>query len=131
MLDDAEIGFMVLGSTAGTMRYVIKRWRELGRKAGLISLTQYRPFPVDEIRELASGLKKLVIMDRSYSFGSPYAQLFMDVASALYDLDERPQLINVIYGLGGRDFNVESAGEMWEKISKPGVKKVWVGVRGG
>jgi len=130
MMEDAEIGFMVLGSTAGTMRHVIRKWRERGRKVGLISLTLYRPFPIKEVVDAVKGLKKLVVMDRSYSFGSPYAQLSMDVASALYDLSERPEIVNVIYGLGGRDFNVNTAEEMWEKISRPGVKKVWVGVRG-
>jgi len=130
MIEDADIGFMVLGSTAGTMRHVVRKWREKGRKVGLISLTLYRPFPIEEVIDAVKGLKKIVVMDRSYSFGSPYAQLSMDVASALYDLDERPELINVIYGLGGRDFNINTAEEMWEKINRPGVKKIWVGVRG-
>ncbi|RLG61904.1 pyruvate ferredoxin oxidoreductase [Candidatus Geothermarchaeota archaeon] len=130
MVDDADIGFLVLGSTAGTMRHVVRKWREKGRKVGLISLTLYRPFPVDDLRDAVKGLKKLVIMDRSYSFGSPYAQLYMDVAATLYDEPEKPDLINVIYGLGGRDFNEYTAEEMWEKINRPGVKKIWVGVRG-
>ncbi len=130
MIDDADIGFLVLGSTAGTMRHVVRKWREKGRKVGLISLTLYRPFPVDDLRDAVKGLKKLVVMDRSYSFGSPYAQLYMDVAATLYDEPEKPDLINVIYGLGGRDFNEYTAEETWEKINRPDVKKVWVGVRG-
>ena len=29
--------------------------------------------------------------------------------SALYDLDTRPKAINYVYGLGGRDFTVDTA----------------------
>lgn len=130
MLDDADIGFLVLGSTAGTMRYVVRKWREKGLKVGLISLTLYRPFPVDEVVNAVKGLKKLVIMERSYSFGSPYSPLYMDVASSLYHLKEKPELVNVIYGLGGRDFNVNTAEEMWRKLEKGDSRKIWVGVRG-
>ena len=130
MIEDAEIGFLVLGSTAGTMRHVIRKWREKGRKVGLISLTLYRPFPVEEVIEAVKGLKKLVVMERSYSFGSPYSPLFMDVASSIYHEREKPELVNVIYGLGGRDFNINTATEMWDKLSKTDSRKIWVGVRG-
>jgi len=130
MIEDADIGFMVLGSTAGTMRYMVKKWRDRGRKVGLISLTLYHPFPVKEVIEAVKGLKKLVIMERSYSFGSPYSPLYMDVASSIYHERDMPELVNVIYGLGGRDFNVNTAEEMWEKVSKEKSRKIWVGVRG-
>jgi pyruvate ferredoxin oxidoreductase alpha subunit len=42
-------------------------------------------------------------MDRSDSFGG-YGPLFMEVSSALYQLKDRPALINKIFGLGGRDY---------------------------
>ena len=42
-------------------------------------------------------------MDRADSFGG-YGPLFMEISSALYQLKEKPALINKIYGLGGRDY---------------------------
>ncbi|RLE84486.1 MAG: pyruvate ferredoxin oxidoreductase [Thermoprotei archaeon] len=135
MLDDAEIGIMVLGSSAGTVRYTVSKLREKGVKAGVISLTLYRPFPVDEVREHIKGLKVLAIMDRSYSFGSPGAQLFMDVATSLYNVKERPLLFNVIYGLGGRDLTPDQVELVVNKaleVAREGEVRetqIWVGVR--
>ena len=72
-MEDAEYAFIVLGSTAGTLRDIIKRWREKGRKIGVISLTVYRPFPVEELRKVLAGLKAVAIMDRSHTYGGPAA----------------------------------------------------------
>jgi len=42
-------------------------------------------------------------MDRSCSFGGNGGPIFQEIRHAIYDLPDRPQLINYIYGLGGRD----------------------------
>jgi len=47
-------------------------------------------------------------MDRSESFGAAGGPVFSEVRSALYDLPTRPQTINYIYGLGGRDLGVSN-----------------------
>jgi len=104
-------------------------------KVGVVSLTLYRPFPIEDIKKVVKGLKVLAIMDRSYSFGSPGAQLYMDVSTALYNLRERPLLFNVIYGLGGRDLtpeHVELIARRAEEVAREGEVKetqIWVGVR--
>ncbi len=134
-MEDAEAALVVLGSSAGTARFVARRLREQGKKVGVVSLTLYRPFPRDELARVLRRVKSVVVMDRSYSFGSPGAQLFMDVASALYDEKERPLLVNAVYGLGGRDFTAEQA-EMAFRIALETARsgevkerQVWLGVR--
>ncbi len=134
-LEDAEVAIMILGSSAGTARYVARKLRAKGEKVGVISLTLYRPFPVNELLEAVKGLKALAVMDRSYSFGSPGAQLFMDVTAALINAKEKPLMFNVIYGLGGRDLmpdHIVQVFEMAKQVAKEGEVKeaqVWVGVR--
>ncbi|RLF05432.1 MAG: pyruvate ferredoxin oxidoreductase [Thermoprotei archaeon] len=134
-MEDAEVAMVILGSSAGTARYVARRMRERGEKVGVLSLTLYRPFPEKEIVKYLKNVKAAVIMDRSYSFGSPGAQLFMDIAAALYNEGERPLLINAIYGLGGRDLTpeqVEAAFRAAFEAAKTGVVKereIWLGVR--
>jgi len=134
-MEDAEVAMMILGSSAGTARYVARKLRKNGKKVGVISLTVYRPFPVDEIREALKGVKAVAVMDRSYSFGSPGAQLYMDVAAALYNEKERPLLFNVIYGLGGRDLKPEHVAWVFEKaeeVARTGEVRepqIWIGVR--
>jgi len=135
LMEDAEVAVVVLGSSAGTARYVARRLRAKGQKVGVVSLTLYRPFPAGDLAKALRGLKAVVVMDRSYSFGSPGAQLFMDVATALYHERERPLLINAIYGLGGRDLmpqHVEEAFEVAREAARTGEVKereIWLGVR--
>lgn len=134
-LDDAEVALVALGSSAGTARYVARQLRQRGERVGVLSLTLYRPFPTSEVAEVLKGVKAVVVMDRSYSFGSPGTQLFMDVAATLYNLRDRPLLINVVYGLGGRDLlpeHVEQAFKVGAEAARVGEVKereVWLGVR--
>ncbi len=134
-LEDADVAVLVLGSSAGTARYVARRLRVKGEKVGVLSLTLYRPFPADDLVAKLKGVKALVVMDRSYSFGSPGAQLFMDVAAALANESERPLLISAIYGLGGRDLLPEHVAEAFRRaqeaarVGKVEEREVWLGVR--
>ncbi|OYT25630.1 MAG: pyruvate ferredoxin oxidoreductase [Thermofilum sp. ex4484_82] len=134
-MEDAEIAIMVLGSTAGTVREVVRKMREKGEKVGTISLTLYRPFPEEELKKVLKGVKVLAVMDRSYSFGSPGAQLFMDVTATLINMKEKPLIFNVIYGLGGRDLVpnhvlsiIEKAKE-YAELGEVSEKEIWIGVR--
>ncbi len=129
-VDDADIVFVVLGSTAGTMRTMVKKWRKNGEKVGVLSLTLYRPFPSREVAEALKDVDTIVVMDRSYSFGSPGGQLYMDVAAALNKYGRYNRLINAIYGLGGRDFTPEMAEDMLHATKDPSIREIWVGVRG-
>ncbi|MEM3137286.1 MAG: transketolase C-terminal domain-containing protein [Thermofilaceae archaeon] len=134
-MEDAEAALVILGSSAGTARFVARKLRGEGKKVGVVSLTLYRPFPRDELAKVLRNVKSVVVMDRSYSFGSPGAPLLMDVASALYDEKERPLLINAVYGLGGRDFTADQAETAFcialETTRSGEVKErqIWLGVR--
>ena len=102
-LDDAEIGIVVLGSTAGTARYAIDGLRERGVKIGLLKIRLFRPFPGARIAEALSGLKAVAVMDRSDSYGAEGGPVYVEVKSALYASNERPAVLGYVYGLGGRD----------------------------
>ncbi len=128
--EDADTVFILLGSTAGTMRYMVKKWRREGRKVGVVSLTLYRPFPEEELIESVGDAENIIVMDRSFSYGSPGGQLYMDVAATFMKRGLNPHLVNVIYGLGGRDFTPEDAEKALEMASKTDVDIVWIGVRG-
>lgn len=102
-LDDADIALVILNSAAGTSKDVIDDFRNKGIKAGLLKPRLFRPFPYEEVAEALKNTKAVCVMDRADSFGG-YGPLFMEITSALYQLKERPALINKIYGLGGRDY---------------------------
>ncbi|MFO7929760.1 MAG: hypothetical protein R6U35_08855 [Candidatus Humimicrobiaceae bacterium] len=107
MMEDAEIAIMVLSSTAGTTKSVVRQLRKEGVKAGLIKPILFRPFPKQEIIEATKNLKALAVLDRSDSFSGQGGPLFSELRSALYDLDRRPLTTNYVYGLGGRDTTID------------------------
>jgi pyruvate ferredoxin oxidoreductase alpha subunit len=109
---------------------MVMRWREKGHKVGLVSLTLYRPFPINEFTDAVSNANTIVVMDRSYSYGSPGAQLYMDVAGALFKRGLTPKVVNVVYGLGGRDFTPDMAEVMLKEVNKGVKDEIWIGLRG-
>lgn len=107
MMEDAEVAVMVLSSTAGTTRAVVDSLRSEGIKAGLIKPRLFRPFPAEKIIEITKNLKSLAILDRSEAFSASGGPLFTETRSALYESGSKPNIINYIYGLGGRDICME------------------------
>lgn len=123
MIEDAEIAIMVLSSTAGTARSVVKELRKNGIKAGLIKPRIFRPFPIEEIVSVVRNLKALAILDRSDSFNGFGGPLFTEVRSTLYESSWRPIILNYIFGLGGRDVTIENIKEVFyslQEVAKKG-----------
>lgn len=133
-LEDAEIALVILNSAAGTSKDVVDEFRDRGIKAGLLKPRLFRPFPYEEVADALKHLRAICVMDRSDSFGG-YGPLFLEISSALYHVKRRPQLINKIYGLGGRDYLPQHAEQVLEelleiaKTDKVRIVKEYIGVR--
>jgi len=106
-LDDAEVAIVALGSTCGTAKVVIDKLRKQGVKAGLLKVRVFRPFPTEEIARALENIKTVAVLDRSDSIGSFGGPVFTEVRSALYGSAKKPQIAGVIYGLGGREIDME------------------------
>jgi pyruvate ferredoxin oxidoreductase alpha subunit len=106
-MEDAEVAIVVIGSTAGNARHVARGLRAQGVKAGVVKVRCFRPFPYAELAEVLSGVKAVAVMDRAESFGAEGGPLFLEVRSALYDLDHRVPVVDYVYGLGGADVKTE------------------------
>ncbi|PIS28355.1 pyruvate ferredoxin oxidoreductase [Candidatus Saganbacteria bacterium CG08_land_8_20_14_0_20_45_16] len=129
-LDDAEVAIVAMGSTCGTARVVIDELREKGIKAGMLKLRVFRPFPAAEVAEVLAGVKSIAVLDRSDSLSSQGGPLYTEVRSALYDAKTKPVLSNYIYGLGGREINLEDLRQIFsEQKSNQSGKIVYFGVR--
>jgi pyruvate ferredoxin oxidoreductase alpha subunit len=115
-MDDAEVAIIVLGSTAGTAKHTIDELRKEGIKAGLIKIRVFRPFPYQELIKALENVKVIATLDRSVTFGGFGNPVFTEVRSALYDSDNRPEVIDYIYGLGGRDINVAQIRSVYEDM---------------
>ena len=117
-MDDAEIGIIVLNSTAGTAKTVVDDLRDKGVKAGLIKLRVFRPFPFAELGKAVSGLKALAVMDKSDGFAATGGPVFADVRSAMYDFAKDVPCINYIYGLGGRDVRADDIAKVYADLGE-------------
>jgi len=116
-LDDADYVVVCMGSTAGTAKAAVDELREKGFKAGLLKLRVFRPFPGYEIVEAISNAKAIAVLDRSISFGLEGGPLFNEVRSFCYKNVDLP-IASYIYGLGGRDINVEQITDVYEDLKR-------------
>ena len=134
-MDDAEVAIVVIGSSAGTGKEAVDRLRAEGQKVGLIKLRVFRPFPRIPRAEAMCKVKAVAVMDRAESFSNSGGPLFNECRSSLYDLDNKPYCINYIYGLGGRDIQVEDFYEIYKDLfviyenDDPGDVYRYMGVR--
>jgi pyruvate ferredoxin oxidoreductase alpha subunit len=119
MLDDAEIAIVVIGSTAGTAKVVVKELREKGIKAGLLKIRVFRPFPTEQIAKDLAHVKAIAVLDRADSCSGAFAPLHADVVSSLYAAGvTTPKVVNYVYGLGGREINATHIAEVYETLVK-------------
>ncbi len=117
-MDDAEVCIVVMSSAAGTCKDAVDELRDEGKRVGLLKPRIFRPFPYLKIAEALKRMKAVAVLDRSSSPGAFGAPLFTEIRSALYDYDQRPKIVNYVYGLGGRDIMVEHLKEVGEKLEK-------------
>lgn len=117
-LDEAELAIVVLGSTAGTVKVVIDELRKEGKKIGLLKIRVFRPFFYKEIIEILSPIKVIAVLDRSDSCNSFGGPLFTEIRAALYGINNPPYIINYIYGLGGKDINLNHIRIICEDLQK-------------
>ncbi len=135
-MEDAEEALVLIGSTAGTAKAAVDALRTQGKKVGLVKLRVFRPFPAEELAQALSHCKAVAVMDKSEGFSACGGPIFAETRSALYDLEHRPKLINVVYGLGGRDVSTGDIAALYQRlehIAKTGeVGEVYthMGVRG-
>jgi len=80
------------------------------------------------------GVETLIVFDRSISFGMGGA-VYTELRSALYDEEEKPKVVSIIGGLGGRDVSVKDFEYMIDRgreVAERGAGKMLetVGIRG-
>jgi len=105
-MGDAEIAICVMSSSAGTTRIVVDEFRKKGIKAGMLKIRMFRPFPAEDITKWLGKVKAVAVLDRSASFGAVGGPIFNEVRAAFYEWKEKPLLKNHIFGLGGRELDL-------------------------
>src|SRR5207247_10670971 len=109
MADDAEVILIGMGTISLPIKVAIREMRAKGKKVGLVRLRWFRPFPTERLVAALSKAQALGIIDRDYSFGSPFGSgvVANEIRATLYNADRRPPLLSFICGLGGREVTLE------------------------
>ncbi len=134
-VDDAELAILALGSTAGTAKAVVDELRGKGKKAGLLKLRAFRPFPAEELAGVLAHVKALAVLDRADSFNAMGGPVFAETRAALFELEKGPIVVNYIYGLGGRDVDLDMLRSVYADLEryaaagKPDKTTHYLGVR--
>jgi pyruvate ferredoxin oxidoreductase alpha subunit len=116
-MDDAEVAIIALGSTVESARVSAKEMRGKGVKAGIVAIRVLRPFPHNEIMEALSSVKAVASLDRSSPNGA-FGMLYNEISGAMYHSQNRPVILNYIYGLGGRDMKIEDINVIYNELDE-------------
>ncbi|MBN1352554.1 pyruvate ferredoxin oxidoreductase [candidate division KSB1 bacterium] len=117
-MDDAERAVIVMGSTAGTAKVAVDQLRQNGEKVGLIKIRVYRPFPAAALLDAMKDLKAVAVLDRAMSLGTYGGPVYGDIRSILYGSNVSVPVMNFIYGLGGRDVDLEQISHAFEELKQ-------------
>lgn len=116
-MEDAAYAIVIIGSAAGTCKAAIDHIRNTtGKKAGLIKIRVFRPFPEEELARALSGVEAVAVLDRSEMFSGTSGPLGAEVRAAMYQAHCKAEVVNYFYGLGGRDITVSDFETVYDSL---------------
>lgn len=129
--EDAETILILLGSSYDTASEAVDRLREQGESVGVLTLHVLRPFPGKQIYEACKHAKCIVVADRQDSYGAEGGNLSLEVRAAMQKYGGQMTVKNLVYGLGGKDFFVEDAMELFRWAKEGNDEFQYYGVTAG
>jgi pyruvate ferredoxin oxidoreductase alpha subunit len=128
---------MGMGTLSTPVKVAIRHMRKEGKKVGFVRMRWFRPFAAEELAKSLSRFKAIGVIDRDYSFGSPFNSgvVANEVRTALYSSPgNKPPVLGFIAGLGGREVTVpdveKTANAVYEAASgKAQPLTQWIGLR--
>jgi len=117
-MEDAEYAIVVMSATAGSVKEVVDQLRDEGVAAGLLKIRAFRPFPDEEVAKSLSRAKCVAVLDRCGPGGAQGGPLFLEVRAAIYEAESRPQVINCVFGLGGRDLPLRYIRDVYLRLQE-------------
>ena len=112
LLDDAETVVVAMGSVLGTIKDTVDEMRAAGEKIGVLGITSYRPFPLDNVRAALQNAQRVVVLEKSLAVGIG-GVLSTDVRMAMSGLQLHGH--TVVAGLGGRAITRKSLRALFAK----------------
>ncbi len=137
MTEDADIVLIGMGTLSVSVKVAIRQMRKQGKRVGFVRMRWFRPFAAEELAKSLQRFAAIGVVDRDYSFGSPYAGgvLAGEVRHALYPgQGKKPPVLGFICGLGGREVTIPDVERMANAVydAADGKKQPltqWIGLR--
>jgi pyruvate ferredoxin oxidoreductase alpha subunit len=109
---EAEIAIVTLGSASGTAQDLVDELADEGRDVKVVTLTLYRPFPTDAVRDALAGTRHAIVLERAFAPGAG-GVVSADMRSALEGTPTK--VTTVVAGLGGRPITKQSLRSMVDR----------------
>lgn len=114
---DAENIIVAMGSVCDTAEETINYLMAKGEKVGIIKVHLYRPFSAKYFFDvLPKTVKKIAVLDRIKTPGSPGEPLYMDIKTMFYDAATKPVIVGGRYGLGSKDTLPSDVAAVFENL---------------
>jgi len=127
-LEDADLVIITMGSVAGTIKDLIDRLEEEGKKVGLLQICSYRPFPRKEVYRVLKDKMNLLVIEKSISLGRG-GILGSDVRWSFPRTEKKDRKISCfVAGLGGRNISINDLRYAVEKVEKEPVELEFLGL---
>ncbi len=111
---DADTIVIALGSVLGTIKDVVDEQRDRGVSIGVLGITSFRPFPLDEVRQALKDVKRVVVLEKALAVGIG-GILAANVRTSRAGIELK--CYTVIAGLGGRAITKESLHGLFDKAA--------------
>ena len=121
--EDAEVLLYLLGSSYHTAKEAVDKLRGEGKKVGVFTANVLRPYPADELYLTCGHAKTIIVGDRQDSYGAGGGNLSLELKAMLQEHGRDTFVISRVYGLGGRDFYIEDAEELFNLASKDHIRR--------
>jgi len=132
--EDADLIMLNMGTIGSEAKIAVDNLRSEGLKVGSARVRVFRPFPKEEIRELAAKTQMFAIVDRGISFGME-GFLAEETKASLCNQKDSPLIAGFVAGLGGRDVTFKTIEKIarksveWMRRGKVEEETVWVDLR--
>lgn len=113
--EDAEVVLFILNSSGDIAKDAVDGYLAEGKKVKVVRPNIVRPFPTQAILDAIGDAKVVIAMDRADSAGAKGGNISHDLKAAILDAGKTEiKVINRIYGLGGKEFFVHDANQLFE-----------------
>jgi pyruvate ferredoxin oxidoreductase alpha subunit len=127
-LEEAEVVIVSMGSVVGTIKDLIDRLEEEGKKVGLLQICSYRPFPRQELYDALRDKTNIVVLEKSVSLGRG-GILASDVRWSFPRAEKKGRTISsFVAGLGGKNITMDDLRQMVERVEKEPVELDFLGL---